>query len=117
LELFDRRFAGYGTGAGGIKCRSLGRTNEEPVSRSRWLVLNPFVSLLLAGSTFGQLRGKQRLQGTSGTTAGDASSLASNSTWTYTNSPALASSAAVPANGAIAASFDGVQIMKWVEIR
>jgi hypothetical protein len=54
----------------------------------------------------GQLRGLWRLQETSGTTAVDTSSLSNNGT--YTNGVSLASSTAVPSDGAIAATFDGV---------
>ena len=53
-----------------------------------------------------QLRGHWRLQETSGTTAVDTSSFGSNGT--YTNGVALATSTAVPSDGAISAKFDGV---------
>ena len=53
-----------------------------------------------------QIRGHWRLQETSGTTAVDTSSFANNGT--YTNGVTLAASTAVPSDGAIAATFDGV---------
>ncbi|MEX0642954.1 MAG: LamG domain-containing protein [Pirellulales bacterium] len=59
----------------------------------------------LCSTAQAQLRGHWRLQETAGTTAVDTSSFGNNGT--YTNSPALATSTAVPADGAISAKFDG----------
>jgi hypothetical protein len=74
--------------------------------RLRWLLLAWFAPLVLGTPTFAQLRAFWLLQETTGTTAVDTSSLSNNGT--YTNTPALASSTAVPSTGAVAAGFDGV---------